>query len=56
MGKIMLEIQDSDMDLFIGHWTVWKDGFLTLRPDCQDHWAAHIYNKQDFMFLKHFFS
>ena len=21
------------MDLFIGCWTVWKDGFLTLRPD-----------------------
>ena len=29
----MLGIKDSDKDLFIGYWTVWKDGFLTLRPD-----------------------
>ena len=30
---IMLEMKDSDMDVFLGYWTVWKDGFLTLRPD-----------------------
>ena len=29
----MLEMKDSDMDVFLGYWTVWKDGFLTLRPD-----------------------
>ena len=35
-------IEGSDADLFIVCWTVWKEGFLTLRPDFEDSCAAHV--------------
>lgn len=42
-----MQLEESDVDIFIGIHTLWRQGCIRTRPDLHDPWGAHQYHVTD---------